>query len=1113
MSTTKKREWLLYAILIVLCINFVYALDQKNSQFSSEKSVYHVGDIVRINVSKLLNYDINIISNQNVYKFIGAEDNNIKFNPRYSGNYTVQLVNSTNNTVMDSFNFSVISQDIISTYDHDTAQQQNETNILSSEQKNESPIAEMQQTELATIYIYPQQERYSVGQTLYVDLREIHQNYTLYISSQTNTYQYLGDLDTDVSFIPKQESSYEIRVLDINDNILTLRNFTVTQTEEQPEKQKISIDKTAYVLGEDVVISLHNPNDESYSLTIKSGDDEFKFLGIPKAPVTFKPKKQGAYYIELHKNNDIIEFMKFWVNALQIYNESFENRTLAPTLSKKSIIPKENITIPVTSIAQTFSINSSQNTTLPFEMTVLQNDSIIQEIEPAKTYQVEIVPVNAPIEKITFKDLNLNKELNLGIDTVSEEILAPQNAQFTKVYAIDPSQLNFTEATVTVIASGSELWKCKEWNFSEQKCYGSWQKMQNIVPGQEYSFTLTPDDPGFAETGVASINTNKSIYHPGEPVKLIMVVLDIEGHLVSNASVHLNITNPLGTISQFSTEDSSIIEIARGIYEATYALTTIEGNYSVLVQAIGDAVNNTMASYFTVEFYYEFEILRSTPVTMDPWKSVFNSTIRFISYTNATDFDFSEVLSINFTITNDGGAMESIVGTNKILTWSHLSNKSVVSYSALPPLISPELYVLGPSHITYDSKTFYEGRPWFLAVDPGLDITLISPANNANVTSTNIIFIYNASDMDTNVTNCSLVIDNQITQTNYSISSGLNNFTQILTYGTHTWQVNCTDYVGNQGNSLLYTMNIVFKDLTLNSSNIIFSQTNPIEGETVAINATIFNIGTQNITDNFYVRFYDGDADIGGIQIGSDQLVPGLNAGSNITLNITWQAQIGTHNIYVFADATNLVDEANETNNNAYNITYINAYNIYYGESYERIMLDTTINLSVYSWMNGTNFSANIFVVDSDMQNGISWYSLIALGRNLSGSLTMNDFNDLDSALNMTNYNDSINNTYTLNGNIIATKNFTIYGSQINNTPIVNSTNTSAFVTGIVWDSSDPNPGEYNGSQDIVFITQVNSNHQGAFGLYDYEIKVPAMLRSYIKPNNDNTITFYTEIT
>jgi hypothetical protein len=94
---------------------------------------------------------------------------------------------------------------------------------------------------------------------------------------------------------------------------------------------------------------------------------------------------------------------------------------------------------------------------------------------------------------IEFSGIENNEGVNIGFDDNIE------SSEFVNMYAIDPSKVKFEKATVKVIAKGNELLKCKDWNFTEQKCYGQWIKLMDIVPGQEYSFTLTADDPGFGE--------------------------------------------------------------------------------------------------------------------------------------------------------------------------------------------------------------------------------------------------------------------------------------------------------------------------------------------------------------------------------------------------------------------------------------------------------------------------------------------------------------------------------------------------------------------------------------------------------------------------------------
>jgi hypothetical protein len=77
--------------------------------------------------------------------------------------------------------------------------------------------------------------------------------------------------------------------------------------------------------------------------------------------------------------------------------------------------------------------------------------------------------------------------------------------------------------------------------------------------------------------------------------------------------------------------------------------------------------------------------------------------------------------------------------------------------------------------------------------------------------------------------------------------------------------------------------------------------------------------------------------------------------------------------------------------------------------------------------------------------------------------------------------------------------------------PVINSTNSSAFQTGMLWDYSDENNGEYNGTQSLVFISGISPRTASKYGIYDYEIRVPAMLRQY-KESNYDTVSFYAEL-
>ncbi|MBU2523329.1 MAG: hypothetical protein KKE23_03500, partial [Nanoarchaeota archaeon] len=139
--------------------------------------------------------------------------------------------------------------------------------------------------------------------------------------------------------------------------------------------------------------------------------------------------------------------------------------------------------------------------------------SIVSD-EDKKT--LTVTPENSVIKQIEFNDLIDNGKNTLRMSTMSGEVSIQEEAfenKFVQSYSIDPTELNFTNATVTVQAKGSELYKCKDWNFTTQTCFGSWNLLKSgLTPGQDYTFTLTADDPGFGEINATDAHHLDSNY-------------------------------------------------------------------------------------------------------------------------------------------------------------------------------------------------------------------------------------------------------------------------------------------------------------------------------------------------------------------------------------------------------------------------------------------------------------------------------------------------------------------------------------------------------------------------------------------------------------------------
>lgn len=355
-------------------------------------------------------------------------------------------------------------------------------------------------------------------------------------------------------------------------------------------------------------------------------------------------------------------------------------------------------------------------------------------------------------------------------------------------------------------------------------------------------------------------------------------------------------------------------------------------------------------------------------------------------------------------------------------------------------------------------------------------------------------------------------------------SAGSNNYTaQLLSGNTYyadillnqfgQWNFSCVanDSLNNFNISNNIQINVYESspDLTIRTSNIAFNENDLVENNPLLINATIENLGCV-AANNFITGFYEGDPLSGGVQIGSNRTIS-VPAFGNFTTNITWNAKIGRTNIFVFADINNSIAETNETNNIANRTINVSSWQIFYGNVSTNMVLSSFELANLSYWLNASNLTGNVYV--SDTESEISWNSLLAFGRNKTGSFTNNDFFDIDNLFNSSAHDDSIQNIFTTDGsNPRAINSFIVHNEMINYVPIVNSTNNSNFLTGILWDSSDDfADGEYSqdDKEDVVFIANVEKQKQGYYGIYDYEIKVPVRLRQYQGPDNSNVYVYF----
>src|SRR2546425_3818216 len=219
--------------------------------------------------------------------------------------------------------------------------------------------------------------------------------------------------------------------------------------------------------------------------------------------------------------------------------------------------------------------------------------------------------------------------------------------------------------------------------------------------------------------GLVSLNTQKSIYKPGEVANLTIVVLDNDGHSVCNATIVMNIHDPSSHVRTLTSNNGIMPNSECGLYNAQYA-TKSEGNYTVDITAQNRSGIATFNTSFSAQKSFAFDIVRTAASKIDPVSNPnsFNVRIDIQSFTNATSVTVKEYVPGVFRVVTDADVQT--IGDTKVLTWTKnlIENKTFVEYSYSVPLQFPKLYALGPVEINYSGQVFKEARQWFVANDP-----------------------------------------------------------------------------------------------------------------------------------------------------------------------------------------------------------------------------------------------------------------------------------------------------------------------------------------------------------------------------------------------------------
>ncbi|MBN2422332.1 DUF2341 domain-containing protein, partial [Candidatus Woesearchaeota archaeon] len=444
---------------IILCTLILFVLPiikpSENNLVLLDKSEYHLGDTVNINLedNSFEELQLSIINNNNIYKYLGIPEPYLIFTPKDAGDYRIELTDIAKNEVVYGINFSVYEK---------TDEPKTNENYYYLEIGN-APDDTL---------VYTDKEIYQKNEIVNIYINNITSDYNLVIKSENNIYTFLGELVSPMKFIPKDPGKHEIQLLNSLNEIVYETEFYLGFPDEE--------DLTGY---------------KKY--------DEIKLINNSDADSPFSGVYNQSYF-------NIKEDLADRKLCTYCDNNTFErlnglNKFFASNITKKTRLKHGDVRIKD-------SKGNNINSRIKFESEFFDEPFGFDDELYLGTYDIEIIPENIRIKKMEILALNFTGELNLSIEDVNKSFRV-NNENTVSCFAIDPSSLDFESGEFTFTASGTELWKCAEWNFSTQTCYGDWIKVMELTPGEEYNIPLTVDDPGFAEiyiTAAMHLDENRS---------------------------------------------------------------------------------------------------------------------------------------------------------------------------------------------------------------------------------------------------------------------------------------------------------------------------------------------------------------------------------------------------------------------------------------------------------------------------------------------------------------------------------------------------------------------------------------------------------------------------
>jgi hypothetical protein len=496
--------------------------------------------------------------------------------------------------------------------------------------------------------------------------------------------------------------------------------------------------------------------------------------------------------------------------------------------------------------------------------------------ETEDSYTVTITPPLKAVKRVRLHGVRSAAAVDVGL-----EELPVEGTGWEQMYAIDLSNSNFSNGTLTAVALGSELYKCKEWNFTEQQCHGEWTKVMDLVPGEEYSIELTPVDPAYSETRQPS--QNDSYVDQQNPNTNYGTSTEIDVQARNNrarrAFVRFNITG-IPSNAVVTSANISLYKYGGSTSSRTYNAYRVTANWaestvtwnnqpgvaaspssSTTVSSTGvwyvwnvtndtqNIINGTYTNYgwrisdsseggggtITSQFYSkEYMINTSRRPKLDI--SYIVDTVPNTTLVSPPNGNITAIKDVNFTC----NATDDFNLSNMTFYWNYTGSWLANGTIGITGTKNQTSFIrnnLSNVNITWNclacdkaNRCNFSATNWSVRVNytpPDLNpwVNASFPVNNSLDADGNVTFNCSASD-DNALANISLFINNSLNRTKaVSGSYNYSEFNLALANGTYTWYCYAKDSAGNTNTTGNYTLT-VNTSATPNSTSFSGATTN-----------------------------------------------------------------------------------------------------------------------------------------------------------------------------------------------------------------------------------------------------------------------------------------------